>query len=134
MRPPDWQQRLADVVATHRAGTFEWGHRDCAALLRDTARALGAPDPFDGLIWDSELSAAVLMLRLDARSVREYLRRRLQPVAPAQALRGDVGYPADVPHALMCPAVIVGAEAVSRAPDRWAVLPRSSLVETFRLD
>ncbi len=132
MRPVDWSDRLIEVCNRHRRAQFVWGDYDCAALVRDAAAALGARDPFDGVLWFSQRSALACLRAKGAMSVREFIAARLQRVEPAAAARGDVGFTSD--HAaLMCPAVIVGAEAVSRDERGWVTMPRDMLVECYRL-
>lgn len=132
MRSPDWSERFVEVIEHHRRAQFAWGTYDCATLLRDTALALGAHDPWEGETWSSALSAMLGIRKRGAKSVREYIRARLEPIDQAEALRGDVGF-TDDHDTLMCPAIVVGAEAVSRNEVGWIVLPRTFLVECYRL-
>lgn len=132
MRPDDWVERLFETVERHRGAPFAWGAYDCATLVRDAALALGAADPFDGEAWDGVVSALRSLKRKDAYTVRQFMARKFLAVTPALAQRGDVGFTADE-HPLMCPAVIIGAEAVSRNETGWIVLPRTLLVDCYRI-
>lgn len=130
MRTTGWERRLVAMLERHRDNAFEWGAFDCATLVRDTALALGAADPFAGMLWQSKFDAIVELRRAEVRSVREFIARSLDPVPVAQAQRGDVGFTADT-ATLMCPAIIVGHEAVSRNEAGWIILPRETLVECY---
>lgn len=132
MRPHDWVERLFETVERHRSAPFAWGLYDCATLVRDAALALGAADPFDGETWDGVASALRSLKRKDSYTVRQFMARKFPAVAPPLAHRGDVGFTADE-HPLMCPAVIIGAEAVSRNETGWIVLPRTLLVDCYRI-
>jgi hypothetical protein len=132
MLPHDWADRFVETVERHRVAPFEWGRYDCATLVRDVAFALGAPDPFDGEVWTSASSAALAVRRRYCVSVREFIGRRLVAVPPSFAGRGDVGF-ANTEHILMCPAVITGAQAVSRSETGWIVMPVTLLTECYRL-
>lgn len=132
MRPHDWPERLIATLERHRACPFEWGVHDCATLVRDVAAALGAADPFAGMTWASKFDAIMALRGQSARSVREFIDRRLTIIEPTAAQRGDLGYPATV-SPLMCPAVVVGAEAVSRSETGWVVFPLSALAACYRL-
>ncbi len=131
MRTPGWERRLGATLERHRKAAFAWGAYDCATLVRDTALALGAADPFAGMIWASKLDSIMELRRAGVRSVREFFAAGLDAVPVALAQRGDVGFTRDVAP-LMCPAIVTGPEAVSRDEHGWIVLPRELLVECYR--
>lgn len=131
MRSPGWEMRLAETIERHRLGRFEWGRYDCSTLIGDTAQALGCVDPFEGSRWSTKFEAIMAMRNAGWRSAREFISATLAPVPVALAQRGDVGFTVEF-MPLMCPAVITGAEAVSRDETGWLVLPREMLVEAYR--
>lgn len=133
MRPHDWPERMLDVVDRHRAHEFAWGLYDCGTLLRDCAAAIGAADPLAAFgTWDSELTALLRLRRCNVTSIRDHMMATCSRVPPGEAMRGDVGY-AGVWGPISCPAIVVGAEAVSRDQDGWVVIDASSLTEVYRL-
>ena len=132
MRPADWDSRLIETIERHRAADFAWGSYDCATLVRDVAAALGASDPLDGAEWASAAGALREMKMRGAYTMRQYFSARLDRVEVPFAARGDVGFTAEM-HPLMCPAIVLGAEAVSRNETGWIVVPRALLVECYRL-
>ena len=132
-RPDDWPERLLATVERHRGAAFAWGVFDCGTLLRDCALALGAADPLSVFgTWDSQLTALIRLRRCNVASIRDHIMATLTPVAVGHAMRGDVGYAA-VWGPLSCPAVVLGAEAVSRDESGWIVIGASQLTEIYRL-
>jgi len=134
-RRHDWPERLNDIVAAHREwpGTIWYGQYDCGVLFSDVVWGMTDVDPLEELgRWNSEDSATRVMLSTGHRSMKDHLDTKLEAIPVASARRGDVGYAAD-PQPLTCPAVIVGAEAVSRGPDGWIVFPVSKLITAYRI-
>lgn len=132
-RLPDWPTRLERAIARHRTCAFAWGSFDCATLFRDATRAVTGSSPFDDLEpWPSERAALRVLARARAASVREFVAGQLPQVAPLQLRRGDVGFTAAC-HALCCPAVVVGNEAVSRDEQGWIVVPITHLTIGYRV-
>jgi len=132
-RLPDWPERLEAAVAHHRDMPFAWGRYDCGTLFEAVTRAVTGTTPVTGLgMWATRRSAMRLLLRQDASSVREALDRVLPRIHPSQARRGDAGY-APNSEPLCCPAIIVGAEAVSRDEHGWMVFPVSLLTTCYRI-
>lgn len=128
-----WPDRLDRALAHHRAQTFELGSSDCAMVFLDAVRALTGQRPFDHLgPWASERAGLRALAASGVESVREYLDQHLPRVHPSAARRGDVGYSAAT-HPLCCPAVITGAEAMSRDEAGWIVFPRSLLTHCYRI-
>lgn len=132
-RLPDWSDRLLRTIERHRVCRFAWGSFDCATLFDDAARAVTGESPMEGLgPWPSERAALRLLRRLEAKSVRECVEKRLPAVPPSTARRGDVGY-TDKFDRFASPSIIVGAQAVSRDEHGWLVFPASLLTACFRV-
>lgn len=132
-RRPDWPERLALALSEHRAGPFAWGQYDCATLFSDAVFAMTDADPFEGLgHWRSANDALRILARTGALSVKDFLDSRLPRIAPAAARRGDVGYLASY-DTLTCPAIVVGAAAVSRTETGWLLFPISELTTAYRI-
>lgn len=133
MRLDNWPERLAVVVSRHRRATFAWGRADCATFFADAVAAVTGDDPFAAYRpWDSQLAAATRLVRAGCRSVEQFVAARFHEIAPSAAGRGDVGYLAER-SALTCPAVIVGAEALSMSETGLVAVPRSLIVRAFRI-
>lgn len=132
-RFPDWPDRLAEVVREHALAPFAWGRYDCATLWVEAIAAMTGFDAAAGFsAWRTERGALTALRRRGFASVADYVATLAPRVAPARAGRGDLGFPAD-PAPLMSPAIILGAEAVSRNEYAWIVLPRSRLVTCYRV-
>lgn len=127
-----WPDRLISVIEWHRRHAFAWGRFDCATLFSDACNAVAGFDPADGATWQSERDAIAFLNRHDARSVFDFVVARFEPIPVALARRGDVGFTADR-KAVTCPAIITGAEAVSRDLDGWISVPRDLLTVAFKV-
>ena len=132
-RRSGWDLRLMEVVQTHRRQPFAWGAYDCATFFNDAVDAVAGFRPLVAhMPWDSEQAAARRLIAAGYRDMAEFCRTFFPEIPPAHARRGDVGF-ADVRHALSCPAVIVGAEAVTRTESGWLTLPACLLVQCFKI-
>lgn len=128
-----WADRLLEVVELHRAAPFVWGRTDCAMLFRHCAQVCTGVDPLADLSpWYSRASAARALLRAGHRTAIDLVAARFVEIHPAQAQRGDVGF-CEIRDDLSAPAIILGAEAVSRDESRFLVFPAGLLVRTFRI-
>lgn len=132
-RRTDWPQRLNLAVRLHMKGDFEWGQYDCGTLFSDAVFGMTDWDPMEPFgRWRSETDVMRSMVLLGVRTLKDYVATVLPEIAPAMARRGDVGYAAEVGQ-LSCPAIILGAEAVSRDQEGWISIPTSSLVTAYRV-
>lgn len=131
-RLPDWDYRLIETICRHQSQPFQWGVYDCATLFADCVLAVTDWDPLEGLAWASEREAMRLLADRGCRTMAEWVARQFDEIVPADARRGDLGYPAETKR-LASPAVIVGPIAVTRAPDRWVILPRTAIVRAFKV-
>lgn len=132
-RRPDWPERLLFAIAQHQAGTFQWGQYDCGTLFSDCVYAMTGHDPMEELgRWVSERSAMRCLVQSGHSSIKSFLDARLPAITPSDAGRGDIGYTAAY-GPLTCPAVVVGAEAMSRDEQGWIMMPVSKLVTAYRI-
>lgn len=70
---------------------FAWGRWDCARMLDDYFRRLGAPWPLDRIGPYSSAAGAVRFLRgLGFESMGDVMNSRLSPIPPAFAWLGDI--------------------------------------------
>ena len=132
-RLDDWPERLAAVVACHRAAEFGWGTFDCATFFADAVQAVCGEDPFNGHgCWASERDALRVLARTKCRSVKECCDARFPIIPASMAQRGDAGYHAAF-EPLSCPLVVVGVEAVSRTEAGWLIVPTRLLTTVYRI-
>ncbi|WP_414461829.1 DUF6950 family protein [Hyphomicrobium sp. DY-1] len=132
-RRNDCIERMNFALREHRKLDFIWGQSDCGIIFSDVAWAMTDVDPMKIFgRWNSEHGALRALVSTGFVSVKDYLDAELEIIPVSEARRGDVGYPEDV-TSLMCPAIITGAEAVSRNPDGWITVPRSQLVTAYRV-
>lgn len=132
-RIENWPGRLMVTVERHRNAEFEWGQYDCATLFADAVEAITGTDPLERFRpWISEKSARLKMIKNGWKDMRAFCRDHFPEIPPSRAGRGDLGFPAQS-HNLMCPAVIVGANAVSRDEKGWIVMPTAILTVAFKV-
>ena len=133
MRLPDWEQRLAAVIAAYQAGGFVWGSRDCFRLTVDVARAVAGLSLWPDLRpYRCARGAAVRLARYRFAGVGDALAAVLPEVPPALARAGDVGVV--IEGNAEAGVVVLGAEIVGMAPGRGlTVLPLVRLHRAFRV-
>jgi len=132
-RRPDWPERLMSTVEHHRNAAFEWGAFDCATLFADAVAALTDVDPLARYRpWKNERSARMKMIRAGFKTMQTFTRANFPEINPAQVQRGDIGFAHEAGN-LSCPAVVVGAHAVSRDEQGWIVIPTSLLTLAFKV-
>lgn len=133
MRREDWADQLHKIIEEHRDGPFEWGQRDCAVLFADAVWAMTDVDPFASFgRWQSERDALRALARTGHETVRDFIDAEFSTIPPSFARRGDAGFTDEIER-LTCPAIVVGAEAVSWHVTGWLVVPVSSLVVAYRV-
>lgn len=129
-----WDRRLAELVAREQRAPFAWGGHDCATLALRAVHAVTGEDL--GRIvrpWFSPVSALRSLKAAGAASAADFFAARFAEIAPASARRGDLVY-ADWPSdPLACPAVLTGAEAMSRSEAGWIVFPRARVTRAYRI-
>lgn len=132
-RRADWPERLIACADRHRKAPFAWGAYDCATFFDDAVDAVAGFHILAAhMPWDSERAAAKRLLAAGYRDMLQFCETLLPSIEPSRARRGDVGF-ADVRHALTCPAVILGAEAVTRTETGWLIFSASALKHTFKI-
>ncbi|MFG1371482.1 hypothetical protein V5F32_04830 [Xanthobacter oligotrophicus] len=132
MRLPDWEQRLADVVAAHQGGVFVWGSRDCFTFVRETVFRLTDQCIWPEIRYGGPRQATVRLRRHGFRTVSDALADVLPEVPPALARAGDVGVV--IEGNAEAGVVVLGAEIVGMAPGRGlTVLPLVRLHRAFRV-
>jgi len=131
-RPADWPKRLRGVIARHRAAPFAWGDSDCAMLFAEAVEAMTGYNPIaDGGTYTTRIGALRGLKKLGFDSVLDLVAARFVEIPPAHAMRGDLGFVAEV-DPLSSPAVIDGAVAHSKRDDVGHVLvPRGHIVRAF---
>lgn len=133
-RKPGWESRLVQLVIREQAAPFAWGEHDCATLALAAIKELTGEDLAAGLPkWFSAHSARRALKVAGAKSAAEFFTARLTEIPVTEAHRGDLVYPRMTRNQLMCPAVLIGAEAVSRNEESWLVIPRAVIVKAYRV-
>ena len=123
-----------ELVAREQAAGFAWGRHDCATLAVAVVRAVTGHDiAADVPPWFSTLSAARSLRRVGFDSAWAFFVARLPEIAVADARRGDLVYATGPIAPLGCPAVVTGAEAMSRNEAGWVVFPRTLAVRAFKV-
>lgn len=129
----DWAERLLDHVTREQGKAFAWGHADCGTLFGGAVEAVTGSNPLAPFgAWTSEREAMEVLARMGVTSMLEFCSQHFRAIQPADARRGDVGY-VDRLTRLTCPAIIVGAEAVSRDASGWISFPRSEIAIAFQV-
>jgi hypothetical protein len=90
-RLPDWQARLAALVAHAHIRPFAWGERDCCLWAADAVLAVTGNDPAIGIRGTYRTERAAYLI-LAAHGGLRGLGDRIGPrIRPAFAIAGDVG-------------------------------------------
>lgn len=127
-----WPDELHATLERHRLATYDWGRFDCGTLFRDCVLALTGDDPLDGYTWSNERGALSFLNWQGVGSVREHVTRRFDQIVPIDARRGDLCF-THLVGPLVCPAIVVGSEAVSRDHTGWLVFPREAITAAFKV-
>lgn len=132
-RLDDWPERLMATIAVHQAAPFTWGQHDCATFFADCVAAVSGVDPFaEFRPWTSEHSALRALAKSGSASVAEFVAQNFDEIVPADARRGDIGWVGE-PTALACPAILVGAVAMSRDDRGFIVFSRALITRAFKI-
>jgi len=119
------------TIARHINAPFAWGSSDCGFVF-DWVRDACDFDPIDDVRgYTSEREALRAVRDAGFETVADLVAARFVEIDPAMAQRGDLGYPADIPHPLMSPAIIDGAHAYSKHPAGGVIVPRSAIVRAW---
>lgn len=88
-----WEQRLNAVVAKHKAMPGSWGVSDCWMMAMDAVEAVSGERIYPNLqAYKSEAQGYKVFRKAGFKlTVEEALAAVFEPVAPMQAMRGDLG-------------------------------------------
>lgn len=112
---------------------FSWGQSDCSFVF-DVIREMTGFDAIAQMRgYTNEAGAMKAVRKAGFSSVGAIVEANFQEIDPRLALRGDIGYPASVPHPLMSPAIISGPYAFSKEPLGNVVVPRTLLARAWRV-
>ena len=132
MRLPDWEQRLADLIAAYQGGGFVWGKRDCLTFCLDAAEAMtGQRRWSQEHTYASPLQAVRWGRACGFRDMAEGFASVFSEVPPAVARRGDIG--------VVCAGasaggvVVLGADLIGMGGDGLSLVPRSQMSRAFRV-
>ena len=132
-RRDDWPERMNFALQQHQTLPYIWGQSDCGIIFSDVVWAMTDVDPMEVFgQWHDQQSALMAVLRSGCRSVKDFLDQQHEQIPVAQARRGDAGYSSHF-DTLTCPAIVVGAEAVSRDHTGWIHIPVSQLETVYRI-
>lgn len=132
MRLPDWEARLAAIIAAYQVGAFAWGQRDCFRLPVDVTAAVAGLHLWPDLRpYRSSRGAAVRLARHGFRTVGDALAAVLPEVPPALAGRGDVGTVTE--NGAEAGVVVLGAAVAGMAPMGLTIIPRDRLFRAFKV-
>lgn len=132
-RKPDWPERLISIIDHHMHAPFQWGVSDCGILFADVSKALTGFDPLKHMRrYRTKAGALKTLKRHGYDSVADLVADKFEEFPMAQAGRGDLAMP-EITDALSSPAVITGAQAVSKNEHGPVVLPRSLLIQAYRV-
>lgn len=131
-RLPDWQVRLASLMAQRRAAAFAWGSNDCCLFAADALRAITGHDPAADLrgAYCTALQAA-RVLRTVGGVAGVAATRAGAPVPVALAQPGDVGLCVQNPQAPAL-AIFGGTEWHAPGAQCLATHPASSIAQAWR--
>ena len=122
---------MRGLIAQHVHTPFEWGVSDCSFVF-DVIAAMTGFDAADGMRgYLTEAGAMRAVQRMGFKSVLEVVEASFVEIDPGLAARGDIGYPAQIPHPLMSPAIIDGANAFSKQPSGGVIMPRIALARAW---
>lgn len=129
-RRENWVQAMRGIIAARRGQPFAWGTCDCT-MFADVVEAMTGFDPLsDCRGYASELGAIRALTRAGFTSVAQLVEDRFEEIPPLQAMRGDLGYPAEF-GPLMSPAVIDGNAAIGFGLYGLIHVPRAVITRAF---
>lgn len=122
---------VSAAVRKHVHAPFEWGASDCSFVF-DLIRDMTGFDAIASIRgYTNEREALRALKAAGYETTLDLIEANFPEIDPALAQRGDIGYPADVPHPLMSPAVIDGAHAYSKHPAGGVVVPRALITRAW---
>lgn len=118
-------------IAQRVFAPFVWGESDCGFVFDIIRDMTGFDAIADIRGYRDERSALRAVRNAGFPSVMALVEARFVEIDPAFAQRGDIGYPSIVPHQLMSPAIIDGANGYSKDLTGGVVVPISHLVRAW---
>lgn len=119
------------VIERHMHEPFEWGGSDCSFVF-DVIEAMTGFDAIaDMRGYLTEAGALRAVRRAGFDSVLEIVQAAFSEIPPGLAGRGDIGYPAEIPHPLMSPAIIDGHLAFSKHPRGVVMIERTKIARAW---
>lgn len=132
-RRGDWPDALIATLERHRLQPFAWGSYDCATLFSECVEAVAGFDPLrDFERWNGDRAALRIMAGAGFASMHAFCDAHFPAVSVARARRGDLVLPPASPP-IMCPAVVTGAEAVSRDTSGMIVAPLIAMAHAWKV-
>lgn len=133
-RFPDWPERLAAFIETHRNEPFVWGRHDCCTFLSDAAVALTGSDPmaeFRGR-YDSETGADAMLggAPLDDFVGACLARWGAVESSPLMASRGDIVTASPGNHLMF--GICAGPHIALPGEDRLVFVPARMALRCWR--
>lgn len=121
------------IILTHTAQDFAWGTSDCSFVF-DIIRDITGFDPIASIRGYASEAGALRALRAAGYvTTLDLVEKNFVEIPPAMAQRGDIGYPANIPHPLMSPAIIDGPNCYSKEPRGAVVFPRIHLARAWKV-
>lgn len=131
MRLETWPLILRATITKHAHTPFVWGQSDCSFVF-DAIRDMTGFDPGAEMRgYSSEREALAKVKAAGYSTMLEFVEANFSEIDPALAQRGDIGYPRDIPHPLMSPAIIDGPLAYSKHPAGGVVISRDLLARAW---
>lgn len=133
MRVENWPSIMRRAIAAHARQPFVWGASDCSFVF-DIIRDMTGRDPIAEIRgYSSELGALRALRAAGYATTLDLIERNFVEIPPATAQRGDIGYPSNIAHPLMSPAIIDGANCYSKEPRGAVVFPRNHIARAWRV-
>jgi hypothetical protein len=133
MRLVEWPANLADAVARHQAGPFEWGASDCLIFPLDCVRATTGRDLLHLCgEYGSRLAAYRRLQALGFETIADAFAAHFPEIPPAQMGRGDLA--TVLQDGAVCGAVCVGARIAGKAISGLSFIPRAQAQRAFKVE
>jgi len=117
----DWPERLNDYIVSKQGTHFRYGEYDCCQFTLGAVKAMTGADHLPSYAGAREAVALVQEKPLDERLAEVF-----EPVSPAFARRGDIGYFEEA-----C-GIVLGRHTIF-VGDPWRVIPTLKLESAYRV-
>lgn len=134
-RVPDWEARYWAALVRETQRPFDWNGACCFGQQAAICEALLGANPFprEMRTYKTQIGAARFLKKLGFNSLESALESLFEPIAPAQARRGDIGLAQPGSRASQYTATIDGTCAVARHNSGLWHFPTLSLKRAFRV-